>query len=341
VSLLSIPPLNVLQIVPLYQRLDDIEETTAVLFTVSCCISTGIIFFYFVWNRKEVVNLFDASLEAGFISHMNKVGSPKRRKSILDEAAKITAVITWTLLGLCFTVETVWGVVPLIKGYVEYSTDAEPRNLTSDRGRYFGIKMLLPENVNQSPTYKLMQVFHFISVHAVAINITGCYMLMFAFAFHTTTLFKILCAAFEDVDEFGQKIQNSEYVTNNGRRAEWISTKVKTERFNTGDLDSDYVPGSVNTNKLLEQNGRSQTSPSSAQPDTVGCNRRYTPVTLMYPHDFIQSEVAKSDKRMKEPSGEMPSSATTSHSLVTTEPYEKLLQQYLMDCIRFHQALIG
>jgi hypothetical protein len=145
-------------------------------------------------------------------------------------------------------------------------------------------------------------------------------MLMFAFAFHTTALFKILCAAFEDVDEFEHKIQNSEYVTNNGRRAEWISTKVKTEGFNTEDLDSDYVPGSVNTNKLLEQNGHCQTSPSSGQPDTVGCDRRYTSVPLMYPHDFIQSEAAKSDKSMEEPSGEMPSSATTSHSLVTTEP---------------------
>ena len=340
VLLLSFPPLIVLQIVPLYQRLDDIEATTVILFQVSCIVSTGIIFFYFVWNRKELVNLFD-TLEAGFISHMDKVGSQKRRKFILEEAAKKSAVITWTLLGLCFTVETAWGGAPLIMGYVEYFTDVEPRNLTIDRGRYFGIKMWLPENVNQSPTYELMHVFHFIAVHAVVSNITGCYMLMFAFAFHTTTLFKILCAAFEDVDEFEQKIQNSEYVTYNGRGAEWISTKVKTEGFNTQDLDSDYVPGSVNTNKVLEQVSHSQTSPFSGQPDTVGCNRRYTSVTLMYPHDFIQSEVAKSDNLMKKPSGEMPSSATTSHTIVTTEPYEKLLQQYLKECIRFHQALIG
>ena len=199
-----------------------------------------------------MVNLFD-TLEAGFISHMDKVGSSKRRKSILDEAATKYAVITWTLLGLCFTTEAVCLVVPFIMGYVEYFTDAETRNLTSDRGRYFGIKMWLPEDVNKSPTYELMQIFYVISVHAVAINITGCYILMFAFAFHTTTLLKILCAAFEDVDEFEQKIQNSEYVTYNGRGAEWISTKVKTEGFNTQDLDSDYVPGSVNSIKCLNR----------------------------------------------------------------------------------------
>jgi hypothetical protein len=160
VSLLSFLPLIVLQIVPLYQRLDDIEATTVILFQVSCIVSTGIIFFYFVWNRKELVNLFD-TLQAGFISHMDKVGSSKIRKSILDEAAKKSTVITWTPLGLCFTTEAVLLVVPFIMGYVEYFTDVEPRNLTSDRGRYFGIKMWLPEDVNQSPTYERMQVFSF------------------------------------------------------------------------------------------------------------------------------------------------------------------------------------
>jgi hypothetical protein len=272
---------------------------------------------------------------------MDKVGSPERRKAVLEEAAKRSAVITRTLLGLCFTVTTAWGGVPFIMGYVEYFTDAEPRNLTNDRGRYFGLAMWLPENVNQSPIYEFMHVFHFMAVYAAVSNLTGCSMLMFAFAFHTTTQFKILCAAFEDVDEFEQKIQNSEYVTNNGRRTEWISTNVKTEGFNTEDLDCDYVPGSVNTNKLLEEKGDSQTSPSSGQPDTVECNRRYTSVSLMYPHDFIKSEAAKSEEIMTEPRGEILSSATTSHIPVNTEPSEKLLRQYLMECIRFHQALIG
>lgn len=340
VSLLWFLPAIAVQMVGLYQRLDDIEAVTAILFQVSCYISTGIIFLYFVCNRKELVKLFD-TLEAGFICHMDKVGSPKRRKAILEEAANKSAVITWTLLGLCFTVDTAWGGVPFILGYVEYFTGVEPRNLTNDRGRYFGLTMWLPENVNQSPTYELMHAFHFIAVYTAVSNITGCYMLMFAFAFHTTTQFKILCAAFEDVDEFEQKIQNSEYVINNGRRTEWISTKVKTEGFHTEDLDCDYISGAVNKNTLLEENGHSQTSPSSGQPDAVGCNRRYISVSLTYPHDFVVSEAAKSDKRMKEPHGEIPSSATTSHTPVTTKPSEKLLQQYLMECIRFHQALIG
>lgn len=340
VSLLWFPPSITLQFAALYQTVGDIEAVTAVLFQVAGFIGTGIAFFYFVWKRKELVKLFD-TLEVGFTSHMDKVGSPKRRKAILEESAKKSAVLTWALLVWYFTVVVAWGGLPFIMGYVEYFTDVEPRNLTNDKGRYFGLTMWLPENVNQSPTYELMHVFHFMAVYTACSNIMGSYLLIFAFAFHTATHFKILCAAFEDMDEFEQKIQNSEYVTINGRGAELRSRKVKTGGFHTEELDCDYVPRSVNTNMLLEENGDSQMSTSSWQPETVGCNRRYTSVSLMYPHDFIKSEAAKSDKLMKEPRGEIPSSATTSHTPVTTESSEKLLQQYLIDCIRFHQDLVG
>lgn len=339
-SLLWFLPTIAVQIVALYQLIDDIEATTAILFQVSCYISTGIIFFYFVWKRKELVKLFE-TLEAGFINHMDKVGSLRRRKAILKDAAKKSAVITWTLLGLCFTVETAWGGIPFIMGYVEYFTDAEPRNLTNDRGRYFGLTMWLPENVNQSPTYELMHVFHFMAVYTVVSNITGCYMLMFAFAFHATTHFKILCAAFEDVDEFEQQIRNSEHVTNNGRRTEWISTKVKTEGFPTEDHVNDYVPGSVNTNMVLEVNDYRQMFQSSGQPDGDGCNERYKSFSLLYPHDFTNSEAAKSDILTDEPREDVSYNATASHTPETAEPSDDFLQQYLKECIRFHQALIG
>jgi hypothetical protein len=337
-SLLWFVPSIAVQIAALCQRLDDIEVVTAILFQISCFISTGIIFLYFVWKRKELLKLLD-TLEAGFISHMENVGSPRRRKTILEKAAKKSAVITWSVLGLAFSVQTSWAGVPFITGYVDYFTDAEPKNVTNDRGKYFGMTMWLPENVNQSPTYELMHAFHFMAVYTAVSNITACYMLMFAFAFHTATQFKILCAAFEDMDEFEQNIKNSEYVTNNGRRTEWVSTKVRTKGIPTEDLDCDCVPGSVHTKMVLEENIHRQMSPSSGQPDS-GYHRRYKSFSLMNPHKFIESDVAKSDKVMNEPHGEISSNATTSNTHVTAEPSGEM-QQYLVECIRFHQALIG
>jgi hypothetical protein len=350
VSLFWFLPTIALQMVALYESLDDIEVVTAVLFQVSCYISTGIIFFYFVWKRKELVKLFD-TLEAGFISHMDKVGSPTRRKAILDEASRKSAVITWTLMGLCFTVQAAWGCIPCILGYVEYLTDTEPRDLTNDRGRYFGLTMWLPENVNQSPTYEFMHVFHMIAVYTVVSNITGCYMLMFAFAFHTTTQFKILCAAFEDVDDFVQTLHDSEYNTATGPRREWNSTKRTMDNLNPvheglpmADDNYAYIPGSADTDMVYEYNFHGYISGYLGQHESDITHQRDKAFDLRYSKDFSKlkgvkldnltngfpEELSDSDRR-----SEIPNAMSS-----TSRPCDEFVQQYLTDCIQFHQALI-
>ncbi|PNF27817.1 hypothetical protein B7P43_G09183 [Cryptotermes secundus] len=334
ISLIWFLPAIAAQLVALYQHLEDIEVLTAILFQVSCYISTGVIFFYFVWNRKELLKLFD-TLEAGFIGHMDKVGSPIKRTVILTEAARKSRVITWILLCLCFTVETAWGCIPFILGYVEYFTDAEPRDLTNDKGRYFGLAMWLPDNVNKSPTYELMHAFHFIAVYTVVSNITGCYMLMFAFAFHTTTQFKILCAAFEDVDDFIQKSQDSEDKTANGCHREWNSRKKVRDDLKSLYVDrstEEDIRGSVNTDTSHEGNCRGHVSGSFGQSDSAISHQRDKPFDLRYSKEFIKLKHVKLEEDIS--NNETPETSTT------LQPCDKILQQYLIDCIQFHQELI-
>jgi hypothetical protein len=346
VSLIWFLPAIAAQLVALYQRLDDIEVATAILFQVSCYISTGVIFFYFVWKRKELVKLFD-TLEAGFISHMDKVGSPTKRTAILSEASRKSTVITWTLLGLCFTVETAWGCIPFILGYVEYFTDAEPRDLSNDRGRYFGLAMWLPENVNKFPTYELTHAFHFIAVYTVVSNITGCYMLMFALAFHTTTQFKILCAAFEDVDDFVQKAQDSGDNTTNGCHREWNTRKELTDdlmslRVNQhkDEHNYDYIPGDVGSDIVYEGNSQRNISGYFGQPDNAVSRQRVKPSDARYSKDFVKLKNIKSDRVFNDPLGDISDIETISEASTTLEPCDKFQRQYLIDCIQFHQALI-
>lgn len=337
ISLIWFLPAIAAQLVALYEHIDDIEVITAILFQVSCYISTGVIFFYFVWNRKELLKLFD-NLEAGFISHMDKVGSPTKRTSILTEASRKSTVITWTLLGLCFTVETAWGCIPFILGYVEYFTDAETRDLTNDKGRYFGLTMWLPENVNKSPTYELMHAFHFIAVYTVVSNITGCYMLMFAFAFHTTTQFKILCAAFEDVDDFIQKSQDSEDNTSNGCHREWNSKKKVTD--NVDQSEEENIPGSVNTDTAYEDNSRGHISESFGQTENAISHQSDKRFVLRNSKDLIKLKTVELDSFFNGSREEISSTETTSETSTSLQPCDKSLQQYLIDCIQFHQALI-
>jgi hypothetical protein len=345
VSLIWFLPAIAAQLVALYQRLDDIEVATAILFQVSCYISTGVIFFYFVWKRKELLKLFD-TLEAGFVSHMDKVGSPTKREAILTEASRKSTVITWILLGLCFTVETAWGCIPFILGYVEYLTDAEQRDLTNDKGRYFGLAMWLPENVNKSPTYELTHVFHFIAVYTVVSNITGCYMLMFALAFHTTTQFKILCAAFEDVDDFVQKVQDTGD-NDNGSHREWNSRKELTDDQMALHLDQpkdennyDYIPGAAGSDRVYEGISQGNISGSFRQPDNATSYQRDKPFDVRYSMDFVKLRSMKLDRGLNDPLGDISDVGTTTETSTTLEPGDKYQRRYLINCIQFHQALI-
>jgi hypothetical protein len=347
VSLIWFLPAIAAQLVALYQRLDDIEVATAILFQVSCYISTGIIFFYFVWKRKELLKLFD-TLEAGFISHMDKVGSPTKRTAILEEASRKSKVITWTLMVLCFTVVTAWGCIPFLLGYVEYFTDAKPRDLTNERGRYFGLAMWLPENVNKSPTYELMHAFHFIAVYTVVSNITGCYMLMFAFAFHTTTQFKVLCAAFEDVDDFIQKSDGTGDGKSKGCQREWNTRKeVRDDLMSLHvnhykDKDNDYIPGAKDTDTVPEGISHRNIPGYFGHTAHVTSYQRGTTidVDVKYPKDFVTVKNIELDTVGNGLPREMSGTGTATDTSTTLEPCDKFLRQYLIDCIHFHQALI-
>jgi hypothetical protein len=193
-----------LQLVYLYDHITNIEIATGLGFQITCCFSTWIIFIYFVWNRETVARLIDAK-ENDFISHMRKVGSPERRKSIFLAAHKKYTVIAYSTIVLFFVVLTAWAVIPWMVGYIEYFRNPEVE--MEEMTKYFGAAMWLPKDVNKSPTYEMMHIFHFMIIYTTAGNITGCYMGMFLLAYHTTTLFKVLCAAFEDVDDFASTME--------------------------------------------------------------------------------------------------------------------------------------
>ena len=285
ISIIWFAPTIFLQLIHLYEHLDNIETATGILFQVSCYISTWIIFIYFVWNREILSRLIDGT-EKAFVSHMKKVGSPERRKFIYLVAHKKFKVIAYLMMGLCFLVEIAWGVIPCVMGYVEYLIN--PEGEVVDKARYFGLAMWLPEDVNKSPTYEMMHVFHFIAVYIVVSNITGCYMTMFVLAFHTTTLYRVLCAAFEDVDDFASTM---EFPDDSKER-----------------LNETYSPGSDGFNTYNHQ----MESMLQHSTDTKGGMEKISANQHSNPNS----------------------------SAIINEQNERI-KRYLIDCIQFHQDLIG
>jgi hypothetical protein len=68
-----------------------------------------------------------------------------------------------------------------------------------NRGKYFGLTMWFPSNVNKSPIYEIAQILHEISVFIVVLTDTGCHMAMLGLIYHTSSHFRMLVDLIDDI----------------------------------------------------------------------------------------------------------------------------------------------
>jgi hypothetical protein len=93
----------------------------------------------------------------------------------------------------------IWVVIPCVKGYVEYIWQFNQEDNEYNRGKYFGLTMWFPSNVNKSPIYETAQILHGISFFTGALNNTGWYMAMLALIYHTSSHFIRLADLIDDI----------------------------------------------------------------------------------------------------------------------------------------------
>ncbi|PSN33450.1 Odorant receptor 9 [Blattella germanica] len=311
ITIIWFPPTIFLQMIFLLDCLGDLRTATGILFQVSCYISTYIIFLYFVWHRKALVKLIDR-IETEFVFHLERVGTPSRRDAILAEDYRKQKIITCLMLGLCFLVEAAWGVIPGMIGYIEYFIKTEEELANNEKGKYFGLAIWLPDNVNKSPTYEMVHCFHFIAVYTVVSNITACYMTMFMFAYHTTTIFKLTCAAFEDADDFENTLLVENESNHDIRLMVGSSSSKETMRS--------YL-NSMAANRWNEHSDRMLDKKSKEDNN----------------HGFTSNELQTSNFNSTVSTGD---DVDVSHQKMFNEDLKRSMQKYLENCISFHQAII-
>ncbi|PSN41230.1 Odorant receptor 3 [Blattella germanica] len=203
------PAIITVQTIELFHRFDDLFATTAILFQLACFISVYINFLYFLYYKPELIKLMDR-IEIDFVPLMERVGSSKRRETILAERHEKSSSITILMISMHIFVTTAWGILPWVLSYIDYFIKTEEELAEVEIRNYFGCLMWLPENVMKSPKFEVMQLFHFWGIYGIVSNITSCYMIMFMLTFHTATIFRLICAAFEDIDEFERSLRNEE-----------------------------------------------------------------------------------------------------------------------------------
>jgi hypothetical protein len=177
---------------------DSLEKAIPIIFQISAFVLSAMLAIYFVYKRKVVMDLF-YTLEKNFRPYMEKVRSSSKKLRSLEESMFLGRQISDMLLYCGYMTIFIWVIIPSVKGYVEYIFQINQEDSEFNRGKYFGLSMWFPPNVNKSPIYEIAQILHGITVFTGVLNITGCYMAMLALIYHTASHFSMLVDLIDDI----------------------------------------------------------------------------------------------------------------------------------------------
>lgn len=192
-----IPAITVMCI-ELYNYLDSLEKAIPIIFQISAFVLSAILATYFVYRRKTMMNLF-YTLETNFRPYMEGVRSSTKKLKSLEDSMFLSKMMADVFLYCAYMTIFIWVIIPCVKGYVEYIWQFNQEDTERNRGKYFGLAMWFPSNVNKSPIYEIAQILHGITVFTGVLNITGWYMAMLALIYHTSSHFSMLVDLIDDI----------------------------------------------------------------------------------------------------------------------------------------------
>jgi hypothetical protein len=171
--------------------LDSLEKAIPIIFHISAFVLSAIQGPYFVYRRKIMRNFF-YTLETNFIPYMEMLRSSTKKLKKLEESIFLGKLMAYIALYVAYMEIFVWLIIPCVKGYVEYIWQFNQEDNEYNRGKYFGLKIWFPSNVNKSPINETAQILQGITLFTGVLNITGWYTVILVYIFHTSTYFNML-----------------------------------------------------------------------------------------------------------------------------------------------------
>ncbi|PSN41223.1 hypothetical protein C0J52_13420 [Blattella germanica] len=198
-----------------------------------------------------------------------------------------------------------WTIFPWSLGYLDYFIATEEIS-KADAEKYFGLPILLPENINKFPIFEIVEVCNLMSVSCNVTLMTACYMIMFILTYHAATLFRLIRAAFEDFDYFENKLRN-EYELGDDTKSQCHSIRSNHSKMHN----------------FFGSPGKER----SEHCDDGNTNQEHT-------------DAFRSTKENKFKSSINNTNVSIEFNPKNNEEFQNRLNKYLVHCVEFHQAVI-
>jgi len=326
ISLLSLVMHIVSEVRAIYEHRNKMEMVTALTFQIALFVHTTTLTSFFVFHRKQLARLLE-SLDVQFVSLIEKVWSPTRHGPIIREASKQASILTWSLLIVWWVVLFAWGVLPMAVRYFDILTSTEQKTYESLDSRdeylkYFGLILWLPPNIDKFPTYELVYTFNFLATYAVSCCCTAAHAVFFIFMFNISTHFKILTACIESIDEIFPQTRET---TN--------ECSIEKETLNINSTSNVHSLDNKTFSPILPEEVVS--SGSKGVKHESGRNQ-LTDLRGAFADEDGDKQMATSTLSVSE--GTKNTFLSKASDEITSTDYN--MHRYLVDCIKYHQALL-
>jgi hypothetical protein len=252
-------------------------------------------------------------LETDFVLYIDHVVTPENKFQILKEASRHSMVVTGILVSIFSSVILGWICSPLILKYIDISKEIHMEITSEDIWKYYCYILWLPKQLSEPSMYEVMYIYQVLTVFISVSHYTCCNVILFFLMFHISTHFKLLVSSFENVGKVVPegRYEMEEHIHRSGRLSLFMNHTI-----NNG-LNDDSCTTVSNSGK--------NAVPAEGTPCLLQ--------QCQYPENFRSLAV---DER----SGTQTSEHGNADDVIGTAFDEQQMNDYLINCIKYHQAIL-
>jgi len=188
--------------------------------------------------------------------------------------------------------------------------------------KYFGLILWLPPNIDKFPTYELVYMYNFLATYAVSSCCTAAHAVFFIFMYNVSTHFKILTSCMESIDEIFPLIMET---TN--------ECTIENETLNINSTSNDHSLDNKIISPILPEgvvsSGRKGVKHESGR-------NQLTDLRGAFSDEDGDKYITTS--KLSSSEGTKNTFQSEASDEITSTDYN--MYRYLIDCIKYHQALL-
>jgi hypothetical protein len=300
-------------LIAIYKYWGNIDMITKLLFQIMFLADSLILTSYFIVRGRKLAVLFDM-LETNFVLYIDNLVTPENKLEILKETSRKSVIMTCILVSIFLSVILGWVFSPLVLKYIDKSAGNDIENNSEEIWKYYCYILWLPKELLEYHMYIMIYICQVLTVYISVSHYTSCNLILFSLMFHISTHFKLLVSSFENIGKV--------LLIETNKMEDQISSLRWPILFVDNTFNSGLIPGSC---KAVSNSEKTVTSVEGEKPCLSNLSQYSENILSPVTEDMSGNQAPEHENV---------------DNLTGTAFYEQQTNEYFINCIRYHQAIL-